>query len=364
MKILILTPGSRSLHFSVYTNDYEQADHEGRVKDYRSPESGKASIHHILTTLQYSSPEPDADLALDAVAIRLPFGGEPFQGPTVVSPSVLQELARLIPHAPLHIPVALSLIKALQELMEEVPVILIFETAFFTQLSEREYLYAVDPDLISDQKLRRYGYHGVFHEAACVEARRHLASRRLKFAAKILSICLEPRPEIAAVMGARPVTVSGGATPLEGLPGQISCGELDPSIVITLAQKLGWGTEQINTVLTTAGGLRGLAGEAVSLSEVFLSNNPRHQLAREVMQYRILQTCGAGVAALGGLDAIVFSGRYARLGTNLRPWLEQHLNLQTEHPITWVTLDRAQNRLVADQAWVALRQRESMMACG
>ena len=103
------------------------------------------------------------------------------------------------------------------------------------------------------------------------------------------------------------------------------------------------------------GGLRGLAGEAVSLSEVLHSTQTQHQLAREVMLYRILQTCGAGVAALGGLDAIVFSGRYASLGKQLRPWLEGRLHLHTPHPIDWITLDRAHNRLVADQAWMAFR---------
>jgi len=124
------------------------------------------------------------------------------------------------------------------------------------------------------------------------------------------------------------VLVTGGVTPLDGLPGQTMCGEIDPSIVLKLAQERGWGPEQIGRLLAEESGLLGLTGRPTTLPEVFAASDPESLFAREVLQYRILQACGAGIAAMGGLDTIVFSGRFAVVGETLGPWLQASLHLR------------------------------------
>ncbi|MCG3178282.1 MAG: Acetate kinase [Phycisphaerae bacterium] len=140
-----------------------------------------------------------------------------------------------------------------------------------------------------------------------------------------LAICLEPRPEVAAVASGRPIAVSGGVTPLKGLPGETTCGEMDPGIILDIARQEHWGPEQIDHVLTRRSGLVGLTGRRLSLAQVLRSQGERYRLARDVMRYRILMLAGAGLAAMGGLDAIVFSGRYAPLGRTLGPWMRERL---------------------------------------
>lgn len=249
----------------------------------------------------------------------------------------------------MHTAAALRLVEALLR-APDVTAVLFFETSFFTALPEREYAAGVDPDLAARMDLRRFGYHGIFHEAAV----RSLARERRKSgrpARRTLSICLEPKPELTAVLGARPVMVTGGMTPLEGLPGETSCGDLDPSIILALAQELKWGPEQIDAALSRESGLSGLAGRRVTLPEVF-GSAPELAEARQVFEHRLLLAAGAGAAALGGVDGVVFSGVYADLGSRLGPWLAARLALAggPDSAPPWTLLRRSLPEVIAAAA--------------
>jgi acetate kinase len=158
--------------------------------------------------------------------------------------------------------------------------------------------------------LRRWGYHGLFHQAASLEAGRRLRKRGLDCPPRILSLCLDAQPEIAAVLGCRPITVTSGATPLEGLPGETNSGEIDPAVALALAGEAGLGPEGANALLVGESGLSGLVGHRVRLDDVLTSARSECMRAREVLLYRMLLASGAAAAALGGVDAVVFSGRY------------------------------------------------------
>ena len=153
----------------------------------------------------------------------------------------------------------------------------------------REAMYGLNPDLMDSLRLRRHGFHGLYHEAAAA----YLAVRRRQKgqngSLRLLSFCMEPRPEVAAIIDHRPVMVTGGASPLEGIPGQTTCGEIDPSIVLTLAQKLSWGPEQINNLLTTQSGLQGLVERPISWVEVFAGAEPDLVRARAVVEHHFLR---------------------------------------------------------------------------
>jgi acetate kinase len=113
------------------------------------------------------------------------------------------------------------------------------------------------------------------------------------------------------VLGTRPVMSTGGASPLEGLPGQHICGDLDPGVILHLARSLNWAPEKIGDVLMNSSGLSALADREVTIAEVLSATDPGLLLARDVLRYRLLQACGAGIAALRGIDAIGYSGRFS-----------------------------------------------------
>jgi acetate kinase len=176
--------------------------------------------------------------------------------------------------------------------------------------------------------LRRFGYHGLYHEAACRHAARATRLDARTGAPCVASICLEARAEVACAVGGRALTVTGGATPLEGLPGETTCGEIDPGIVLQLSRQPGWGPDRIAEVLSRQSGLMGLAGRHVTLRDLFPARDEGCRLAREVFTYRLLQACGAGLAAMGRIDTIVFSGRHADLGRTIGPWLQSRLTFR------------------------------------
>lgn len=290
---------------------------------------------------------------IDVVGVRLPYGGERFTGPTLLDQAVISQLQALCPYAPLHLPTGLVLINELRRRLPAVPISLSFETAFFTQLPSREFSYGLAAPAGDRPSVRRFGYHGLYHEAACRQANQSRMDSRSR-SSRLLSICLDVQPELAAVSGSRPLTVTSGATPLEGLPGQTTCGELDPSIVLALNSRLGLGPEQVNEILTRKSGIAALADKPVTLDAILRDDTP-HKLARDVFRYRILLACGAGIAAMGGLDGIVFSGRYAQSGRKLYPWLQRKLAQCCDDAAKAACeiMTKDLHRLVADEAHVA-----------
>lgn len=345
MTVLALLPARTELGYALFTDTARTPAWVGRSGDYRGPRAARSALAGARERLPLA-----AMGSVDAIGVRLPFGGELFRRAELLSADTRRRLASLAPNSPLAVPAALGLLDACGDVFPGTPVVLAFETAFFADLPTRERLYAVDGAGNGTRGLRRYGYHGLFHQAAVA------AAARAGNAGRVLSVCLEPRPEIAAVAGGRPVMVTGGATPLEGLPGQTSCGEIDPAIVWVLARANGWGPEQINHVLTRDSGLSGLAGERVSVLDVLTSGRPQLQLARDVLEYRMLLAAGAGVAALSGLDHIVFSGRFARASDVVGPWLVERLSAcRRDGPaLTWSSLLLSLERLTADHTVAVL----------
>lgn len=387
--ILVLTPGARLLDFALYVGDERTPSRSGRIADYRGVEASRSALKQLLTICRRGLPVKSRP---QAWAVRIPFGGELFTGPVLLEAESISALETLVPQSPLILPAILALLRALQEIHADQPVALVFESAFFAQLPQREASYALSAELIEAGAMRRWGMHGLYHGAACARARQLRKDRGLAGVPRILSICLDAQPELAAVIRDRPVMVTGGVTPLEGLPGQTTCGELDPGIIITLSDTLKWGPERIDRVLTRESGWCGLTGERTELDALLTSERyagspcfarnpcglPRAGMAslasqgfttmprgltrgvslgRAVMNYRLLLACGAGIAALGGVNQIVFSGRYAELGETLGPSLITRLRMGRRAPageIQWDCFPNSLDRIIADQARLAL----------
>jgi len=327
MNTLILEPTLRDLDYSLY-NDEDRALVLDRRRDHKvglmdQAQAWQQTLYRILHQCQQAKGTDP----IHRIALTVAFGADCFNTAVAFNPKVFQKLERLVPQAPLHLPGVLQLCRCCQTVFPDIPLVLVFETAFFVGMPERERRYAIPSDMVDTMKITRYGYQGIYHEAACAMASQELRKQAGQGRSRLISLCLEPISELVAVKAHRVLMTTGGATPLEGILGETSCGTVDPSIVLTLSEKLGWGPEKINTVLTRESGLRGLTGKASTLETVLTSEATTCQLAAQIYQYRLLNACGAGIAALGGLDALVFSGRYATLGHRLGPYLTEKIDL-------------------------------------
>ena len=353
MRSLVLIPQLHTLGYTILDAGKTAPVSSGKLSPF-SPDKIQASNFGS----QSRSPlKTKKERPIDAVAIRCPFGGPEFDSPVLLSAKVLDELEKLASSAPLHIPALIKLARRCENVFQDIPIAIVFETSFFTVLPPYERCYGLDPNAATGSTSRRYGYHGLFHEAACRNSIHRLNEERKgkedSSPRRIISICMEPQPEIAAVMGSKPIMATSGTTPLEGLPGHTTCGELDPGIVLTLADKLQWGPEQINNVLTRESGLLGLTERPMTMGSLWNSESSESCLAREVMDYRILRACGASVAALGGVDAIVFSGRFADSGNVLGPWLAsklQSLPGLSDKLLTWTCFRESLDSIIAEAA--------------
>ena len=303
MNTLVLIPGGKSLRYAGFVNSGETCT--GVIRGFRW-QGPRAALDEVRTIVQAMGLLDD----VPSVVVHGLFGGEEFPAPASLDDDALVRLERVARQSPLHVAVLIETAHAVQQVFAGAPARLAFETSFFVDLPPRERTYAVSPDLSHKLALRRWGYHGLFHQAASLEAGRRLRKRGLDCPPRILSLCLDAQPEIAAVLGCRPITVTSGATPLEGLPGETNSGEIDPAVALALAGEAGLGPEGANALLVGESGLSGLVGHRVRLDDVLTSARSECMRAREVLLYRMLLASGAAAAALGGVDAVVFSGRY------------------------------------------------------
>jgi acetate kinase len=348
MNTLVLIPGRKSLRYAGFVAGSETCT--GTIRGFRW-QGPRVALDEVQTIARTTGLLDNAT----GIIVHSLFGGEEFPNPVRLDEQALARLRQVGRQSPLHVARLLDLAQALPEIFPHTPVSLAFETSFFVDLPVRERLYAVATALSDKLSLRRWGYHGLLHEAACRQASRKLRKRGIAHSARILSVCLDAQPEIAGVVGHRPVTVTSGATPLEGLPGETSCGEIDPAVALALAGEAGLGPEGANALLTGESGLSGLVGRRVRLDEVLTNLRGELLRAREVFLYRVLMAAGAAAAAMGAVDAVVFSGRYvtcaAVVATELLPRLEQAGALQP-HAGEWEIFATSLEGVLADIASV------------
>jgi acetate kinase len=347
MNALVVSPGVQRTAYALFEGKPMKPSARGVMPRNAGPAGGSAALDAVVRKACGAGVKPDV------IGLRSPYGGRLFAGAVAASPAVLRRMRKLVPFAPLHLPPILDLVPPGGKWQGR-PVVLAFETSFFAGLDAREASYALEAGYMEALSLRKYGFHGLLHEAACryAAARRPGGGRR-----RILSLCLEPRPELAAVLDGVPVIVSGGATPLEGLPGESSVGDLDPGAVLAISGKLNLGAEEVNEILTRKSGIAGLLGRRVTLGACFIPGPRDVQLVRQLLLHRLLLAAGAGAAALGGLDVIVFSGRYAVAGSVIGPWLAGRLGraLRGKPPraIAVETFRTPVERVIADLACAA-----------
>ena len=340
MNVLVLNSGSSSLKFQVIATDLEQIKQHQDDRICRGEVDGVGGEAIIRTQYRNepghteTAPIRDMTAALDylvryiasersgikeikstadvhAVGHRVVHGGELFKESTLIDDRVLKGIEDCIDLAPLHNPNNVKGILAARDLFgKDVPQVAVFDTAFHHSLPEQAYLYAVPYHLYRRHRIRRYGFHGTSHRYV---AFRYRALRGLtRQQTNIITLHLGNGCSAAAIQGGSSVDTSMGMTPLEGLVMGTRSGDLDPAIVSVVARKEGMSSSEVDTLLNTQSGLLGISGLTNDMRELQAElkehDDRRVRLAIELFCYRARKYIGAYLAAMGGADAIVFTG--------------------------------------------------------
>ena len=367
MNVLVLNAGSSSLKFQIIATDLE------RIKEYKDDRICRGEVEGIggeaIVRIRYrqdpghtqTAPMRDMGAALDyllryiasdrsgipevkntadihAVGHRVVHGGEMFKESTLIDDRVLKGIEDCIDLAPLHNPNNVKGILAARELFGQgVPQVAVFDTAFHHSIPEQAYLYAVPYHLYRRHRIRRYGFHGTSHRYV---AFRYRALRNLtREQTNIITLHLGNGCSAAAIKAGNSIDTSMGMTPLEGLVMGTRSGDLDPAIVSVIARKEGMSSSEVDTLLNTQSGLLGVSGLTNDMRELQAElkehDDRRVRLAIEIFCYRARKYIGAFLAAMGGADAVVFTGGIGENSPDVRAricagmeWAGLHLDVQ------------------------------------
>jgi acetate kinase len=277
------------------------------IRDHR------AAVEHILAWLadERSQVPIDSIGEIRAVGHRVVHGGERFVHSVPIDDDVLRGIEANIDLAPLHNPHNLRGIQAVRAVLGSgIPQVAVFDTAFHHTLPEHAYLYAIPYSLYRRYRLRRYGFHGTSHRYVAFRYRK--LTGRTREETRIITLHLGNGASACAIRRGDSVDTSMGFTPLEGLVMGTRSGDLDPAILDYLASKEGLTLPEIESLLNKQSGLLGISGLTNDMRELLAEadehDDRRAWLAIEIFCYRIRKYVGAYLAALGGADAVVFTG--------------------------------------------------------
>ena len=245
---------------------------------------------------------------IDAVGHRVVHGGEAFNKSVLITDEVMKAIEDCIPLAPLHNPANLTGIRACQKVMPGVPMVAVFDTAFHQTMPAKAYMYALPYEYYENDKVRRYGFHGTSHKYVAGRAAAMLGKKPEEL--KLISCHLGNGSSVTAVDGGKSVDTSMGFTPLAGLPMGTRAGGLDAGILQYVMNKYGLSIDEMLNVLNKKSGVEGLSGVSSDfrdLENAAAEGNEKASLSREKFAYEVKKYVGAYAAAMGGVDAIIFT---------------------------------------------------------
>ena len=293
---------------------------------------------------------------ISATVHRIVHGGALFRATTRLRAAELASLASLDGLAPLHNPPARAVIAGVRaRLGERVPLIGVFDTAYYTDLPEAAWRYAIPARWYEDFGVRRYGFHGTAHRYLCATARTRVLPG--KPTAKVLSLQLGRGCSVTATLEDRPIATSMGFTPLEGLVMGTRSGDFDPGALLHVMERAGLSAAEMRTALNTDSGLEALSGGCADMQELLRreqQGDAGAQLAVEIFCRRARHYLGAFACELGGVDVIAFGGGIGENSAEVRR--------RVVHGLEWagISIDEEANRahdagsIGASDSWAAV----------
>ncbi len=245
---------------------------------------------------------------IDAVGHRVVHGGEKFAKSVLITDEVMAAIEECNPLAPLHNPANIIGIKACQALMPGTPMVAVFDTAFHQTMPPAAYMYALPYEYYEKDKVRRYGFHGTSHKYVTQRAAAMLGKPIEEL--KLISCHLGNGSSIAAVDGGKSVDTSMGFTPLAGLPMGTRCGDIDAGILQYLMNKYGMDIDKMLNVLNKKSGVEGLScvsSDFRDLEAAAAKGDSKADLAQKKFAYEVRKYVGSYAAAMGGVDAVIFT---------------------------------------------------------
>jgi acetate kinase len=350
MNILVLNCGSSSVKFQLIATDLKQ------IADNSDRRLARGNIERIggeaIVTLEASGHDSERSTAalrdtraaveliirwacseesgitdiqsiadIHAVGHRVVHGGERFTHSVLITDEVLRGIEDCIDLAPLHNPTNIKGILAAREVFGSgLPEVAVFDTAFHQTLPEHAYLYAIPYQLYRRHRIRRYGFHGTSHRYVAYRYRQLRGIAREE--TNVITLHLGNGCSVAAIRAGDSVDTSMGLTPLEGLVMGTRSGDLDPAIVDFVSAKEGLNAHDVETLLNKQSGLLGISGLTNDMRELLAeareNNDRRARLAIEIFCYRARKYIGAFLAAMGGAEAIVFTGGIGENSAEIR----------------------------------------------
>ncbi len=329
MNILVINCGSSSLKYQLINSDSEavlakglceRIGIDGSVLTHTPAGKDKVRIetpmpnHTVAVQLvidALTNAEHGVIKSLDeigAVGHRVVHGGEKFASSVVITDEVMKAIEECNDLAPLHNPANLIGINSCKEIMPNVPMVAVFDTAFHQTMPEKAYLYGLPYEYYEKYKVRRYGFHGTSHDYVSNRAAQLLGKKREDL--KVIVCHLGNGASVSAVDHGKCVDTSMGLTPLEGLIMGTRSGDMDPAICDFICQKEELTSAEMNTVLNKKSGVLGMSGVSSDFRDVeAAANEGNHQAAAalDAFYYRVAKYIGAYTAAMNGVDVVAFT---------------------------------------------------------
>lgn len=328
MNVLVINCGSSSLKYQLIDSEteavlakglcerigidgrlvYQKTGLDKEITEAAMP-THKQAIQMVLDAIVNPKTGALKSLAeVDAVGHRVVHGGEKFASSVVLTEEVLAQIEECNDLAPLHNPANLIGIRACQELMPNVPMVGVFDTAFHQTMPPKAYMYAVPYDWYEKYGIRRYGFHGTSHA--------FVSKRAVEFTgldpenSKVIVCHLGNGSSISAVLNGKCIDTSMGLTPLEGLPMGTRSGDIDPAIVQFVANKEGKTVDEMLNILNKQSGMLAVSGKSSDfrdLNDGMDAGDERCTLALELFAYKVAKYIGSYITALHGVDVIAFT---------------------------------------------------------
>ena len=275
---------------------------------------------------------------IDAIGHRVVHGGESFSDSVLINDRTKEILDSLAELAPLHNPANVTGIRAAEKIMPKKPQVAVFDTAFHSTIPPHGFLYAIPYSVYQRYKVRRYGFHGTSHKYVSQRVAEMMGRDIADL--KIISCHLGNGASIAAIAGGKSVDTSMGFTPLEGLMMGTRSGDIDPGAIFYIMKKEGLSLHEIDSMLNKHSGLLGIAGvsDMRDIEKGIEEDDRLCKVAFDIYEYRIRKYIGSYVAAMNGVDAIVFTAGIGENTPALRRQLVSNL------PYLGITIAEEQNK--------------------
>ena len=349
MKILVINAGSSSLKFQLIDMDDESVKAKGLVERIgiegthfkqtvlgtdkvieftRNMKDHTEAISAVLSAL--TDKDNGAITSLDEIGAcghRVLHGGETFKNSVLVTEETMKGIEELVPLGPLHQPANIAGIKACQAVMPNKPNVAVFDTAFHQTMPKKAFLYGVPYEYYTSLKVRRYGFHGTSHRFIAGETPKFLGKKPED--CKFIICHLGNGSSLSAIVGGKVVDTSMGLTPLDGFIMGTRCGGIDPSIVTFLMNKEGLTADEMSDIMNKKSGFLGVSGISSDCRDLIAAageGNHRAQLALDMLVYQIKKFIGGYAAAMGGVDAIAFTGGIGEHDADSRAKICHHMD--------------------------------------